>query len=43
MKARKKNMSEPKTGVFPVYENAFKVGATSEAATAPADLETFSV
>ncbi len=38
-------MSEnaPKTGVFPVYENQFKVGADSENATSIADMETFSV
>lgn len=32
-----------KTGVFPVYENQFKVGADKESATAIADMETFSV
>lgn len=32
-----------KTGVFPVYENQFKVGANKEQATAIADMETFSV
>ena len=31
------------TGVFPVYENQFKVGADSETSTAIADMETFSV
>lgn len=32
-----------KTGVYPVYKNQFKVGATKETATAIADMETFSV
>lgn len=36
-------MPEVKTGVFPVYENQFKVGANKESATAIADMETFSV
>lgn len=31
------------TGVYPVYENQFKVGATKETATPIADMETFSV
>lgn len=31
------------TGVFPVYENQFKVGAGKESATSIADMETFSV
>lgn len=31
------------TGVFPVYENQFKVGADKESATSIADMETFSV
>lgn len=31
------------TGVFPVYENQFKVGADSESSTTIADMETFSV
>lgn len=31
------------TGVFPVYENQFKIGASSESATTIADMETFSV
>lgn len=31
------------TGVYPVYENQFKLGATKEAATKIADMETFSV
>ena len=30
------------TGVFPVYENQFKVGADKESATTIADMETFS-
>lgn len=32
-----------KSGVFPVYENQFKVGADKETATTIADMETFSV
>lgn len=32
-----------KTGVFPVYDNKFKVGATKEGANVIADMETFSV
>ncbi len=32
-----------RTGVFPVYENQFKVGADKESATSIADMETFSV
>ena len=32
-----------KTGVFPVYDNKFKVGATKEDAKVIADMETFSV
>lgn len=35
-------MSE-KTGVYPCYDNQFKVGETSEDAKAIADMETFSV
>lgn len=31
------------TGVFPVYENQFKVGEDKESATSIADMETFSV
>lgn len=31
------------TGVYPVYENQFKIGATKETATGIADMETFSV
>lgn len=31
------------TGVFPCYENQFKIGATKEDATAIADMETFSI
>ena len=32
-----------KTGVYPVYENQFKIGAEKESATTIADMETFSV
>lgn len=32
-----------KTGVYPVYENQFKIGANKESATTIADMETFSV
>lgn len=32
-----------KTGVFPCYENQFKVGDAKEGATSIADMETFSV
>ena len=32
-----------KTGVYPVYENQFKIGATAEAATIIKDMESFSV
>lgn len=32
-----------KTGVYPVYENQFKIGADKESATTIADMETFSV
>ena len=32
-----------KTGVYPVYENQFQVGATKEALTEIADMESFSV
>ena len=32
-----------KTGVYPVYENQFTVGAASDSATPIADMETFSV
>ena len=32
-----------KTGVYPVYENQFQVGATKEALTDIADMESFSV
>lgn len=35
--------AESKSGVFPCYENQFKVGATKEAATSIKDMETFSV
>ena len=31
-----------KTNVFPVSDNQFKLGTSKEAATMPADLETFS-
>lgn len=33
----------PKTGVFPVYENQFEIGATEDTLTSIADMETFSV
>lgn len=36
-------MSNKTTGVYPVYKNQFMVGATKEAATAIADMETFAV
>lgn len=36
-------MASVSTGVFPVYENQFKVGAAKESATTIADMETFSV
>ncbi len=36
-------MSNKTTGVYPVYKNQFVVGATKEAATPIADMETFSV
>lgn len=36
-------MAAAPTGVYPVYENQFKVGATKEAATTISDMETFSV
>ncbi len=32
-----------RTGVYPVYENQFKIGADKENATSIADMETFSV
>lgn len=32
-----------KTGVFPCYENQFKIGDSKESATSIADMETFSV
>ena len=32
-----------KTGVYPVYENQFQVGATKDALTDIADMESFSV
>lgn len=32
-----------KSGVYPCYENQFQVGATKEAATSIADMETFGV
>lgn len=32
-----------KTGVYPVYENQFKIGATKESLKPIADMETFSV
>lgn len=36
-------MDKKRTGVYPVYENQFKVGQSSESVTAIADMETFSV
>lgn len=36
-------MSDVKSGVFPVYENQFQVGADKENLTAIADMESFSV
>lgn len=36
-------MSVQKTGVYPVYQNQFKIGADKETATVIADMETFSV
>ena len=33
----------PFTGVYPVYENQFKIGAASNSVSAIADMETFSV
>ena len=36
-------MAGKTTGVFPVHENKFKVGAAKESATIIADMETFSV
>lgn len=36
-------MSEVKMGVYPCYDNQFKAGATKEAATTIADMESFSV
>ena len=36
-------MPGTKTGVYPVYENQFKVGATKEALNSIADMATFSV
>lgn len=36
-------MAGGKTGVYPCYENQFKVGETKESATSIADMETFSV
>lgn len=32
-----------KTGVYPCYENQFKIGAAADSSTAIADMETFSV
>lgn len=32
-----------KTGVYPCYENQFKIGAAADSATAIADMETFGV
>lgn len=36
-------MDKKRTGVYPVYENQFKVGQSRESVTAIADMETFSV
>ncbi len=36
-------MSQTRTGVYPVYENQFTVGADKETATGIADMETFNV
>lgn len=36
-------MSDVTTGVYPVYKNQFKIGATEETATSIADMETFGV
>ena len=36
-------MAAKDTGVFPVYENQFKVGASKESKNAIADMESFSV
>lgn len=36
-------MSTTRTGVYPVYENQFKVGKTKDTATSIADMETFNV
>lgn len=36
-------MAAEVSGVYPVYKNQFKIGATSESATSIADMETFSV
>lgn len=33
----------PKTGVYPVFENKFKIGAANESMNAIAEMETFSV
>lgn len=34
---------DKRTGVYPVYENQFRLGADKESATSIADMETFSV
>ena len=36
-------MSQTRTGVYPVYENQFTVGASKETSTGIADMETFNV
>jgi len=36
-------MPDVKTGVYPVYENQFQIGATKDTLTDIADMETFSV
>lgn len=36
-------MANRTSGVYPCYENQFKIGATSESTTAIADMESFSV
>lgn len=43
MKGRKEEMGKIAAGVFPCYENEFLCGATKETATAPSELESFSV
>lgn len=36
-------MPQTKTGVYPVYENQFKIGGSKDSASSIADMETFSV